>query len=415
MHLIANKFSLQKLCIASLFLFIPITGIGFYIDNFLINALLLPLSTLSLIFIFIKKINLKIFLSLTFLFMCFFISVIGRHSPSTFLPSLIVTFLLISPVVLIMRVDIFFIEKLFRKSLYLIMIITFFEFFITRTFPSIWLELEKIIFLQGASVEYFGSRRLRGAFIEPSILGIVLNYYYICALFFKDKGFDSYQFLILVIILLIFLSFSSGAYIIFIGILLLQMVLRIFKLRSIKRFSLNPLLIILFSLIAVVFFSIMYPYLDAFFKTFERVANIGTIIETQTTVGSVAYRFVSVLLGPLYLLEATGVNFFFGEGFSNYQDWVINYFPYNPNSPFNDGSIGNLYSAIIISTGLFGFLAFIIFFISFSKPFQNRFYFLFTFTNAMFFLSYANFTSPILWGIILFTTFIFESKDQDSF
>lgn len=413
MLFIQNKISLQNLCIASLFFFIPITGIGIYVNNFLINALLLPLTILSLVFIFFKKLDLKIFLSITCMLMFFLISVVGRHSPSTFVPSFIVTLVLVSPLALVIRADIFFIEKLFRKSLYIILIITFFEFLITRTFPLIWIEVEKVISLQGASVDYFGSRRLRGAFIEPSIFGMVLNYYYICALFFKDKGFDSYRILMPIIALLIFLSFSSAAYLTLIGIISIQIIFKISKLRSIRKFSINPLLIISFILIATIFSAIIYPYLDASFKAFERLANIGAIIETQTTIGSVAYRLVSILLGPLYLIEATGINFFFGEGFSNYQTWIIDYFPYNPASPFADGSIGNLFSAVIISTGLFGFLSFAIFFLAFSKPFYNKFYLIFTFLNAMFFLSYANFTSPVLWGIMLLTRIVLESIKRE--
>ena len=211
-----NSLNLKDLSIAGLFLFIPFSGIGVYINNFLLNALLIPFLLLSL-FLFFEKINLKSFIAILSMLVCFFLSSISRHSISSFLLPLIITAILVIPFCISIKKNQTFFEKLFRLSLILVLVIVSIEFLITRTYPLIWLEIEKLILLQGASVDYFGSRRLRGAFIEPSILGLVLNYYYLCSIHFFTKGYQYYRFFIPLIILMLILTFSSSAYITFAG------------------------------------------------------------------------------------------------------------------------------------------------------------------------------------------------------
>ena len=139
------------------------------------------------------------------------------------------------------------------------------------------------------------------------------------------------------------------------------------------------------------------------YKTLEKLTLIPDVILNGNITGSVGYRINSLIVAPMYIQEADFYGRMLGTKFSNYSDYIITNYGHNEFSGFYDGSIGNIFSAILLSTGLLGFFSFL-FFMKEAIYIQNKLTHMnFIFLVIMALISFGDLTSPWVW-IIIYTT-----------
>ena len=378
-------------------IFLPFSAVGFYIGNLHFSISFIPFIFLTII-IFLNGEFKKTVLPkyLLFISVCF-ISSFGRYNLLSFVPSLTIFAFLLFPFVGVIKNS--KVEKYIFYSFILLSFYCMFELVIGNISPQLIQSIEKILQFNGSSTWYKGIRRLRGGVLEPSVLGLLLNFYLL--IFIYSPLINKIKIITIVFCLIwIILTFSSTAYI---GLIFNFFFGTVYFLRNRNR-NRNKngrfKKIIIFSILAVVIFS----YLSApFIKAFEKIYLIPTVLLTGNVSGSVGYRIHSITLPFEYILESDLYNKLLGTGFSNYSEY-ISYKYYNFEfSPFLDGSIGNIFSAILLSTGVLGFISFLFLFrkaFFINSSFLNRhFYSLIALT----FLSYGDTTAPWIWSSIFLT------------
>jgi len=340
-----------------LFLTIPFSAFGFYYQSFLISISLLPLIIINFICILNGIFNKKLIIYyLLFISICFFSSFV-RHPIESFLPPLIILTFLLLPFTTALKLK--NLQKYMIYSFAILSVYSLLELIIGSYSNEIMFNIENSLNLKGSTTTYRGIRRLRAGFLEPSVFGLALNFYLLVFIYIKSLNNRFKIFLILLCIFWIILTFSSAAYV----ALMLNLIFFIYlKLRTIKfsfKLSLRSILS-LFSLVLIIAFSVQ-NFFEPIYKAFEKILLIPEVIILGNITGSVGYRINSLIVAPIYIIEAQLFEKFFGTGFSNYSEYLISKFGNNEFSGFYDGQIGNILSAILLSTGLLGFISFILF------------------------------------------------------
>ncbi|MDB4181829.1 hypothetical protein N9737_03805 [Polaribacter sp.] len=388
---------LPKKISSLLFLTIPFSAFGFYIGPLLFSICFIPVILINLLSL--QNGLLKKSLSIKFLifFSICFISSFGRYPISSFLPSLLVFSFLLFP--FLTKIKIINTQRLMINSFALLSIYCLFEFIIGLISVQLMFDIENFLNIKGSTTTYRGIRRLRGAFLEPSVMGIALNFY---LLYFSNLiriSFSKKMILIFVAILLIILTFSSSAY----AALTLNIIFIIISKLKINNIKLNFKKIIFLSVFALVLVFGNNYFFAPIYKAFEKLTLIPDVILSGNITGSVGYRINSLIVAPIYIQEAGFYGRMLGTGFSNYSDYIITNYGQNEFSGFYDGSIGNIFSAILLSTGLLGFFSFLVF-MKEAIYIQNKLTHMnFIFLVIMALISFGDLTSPWIW-IIIYTT-----------
>lgn len=386
-----------------LFSTIPFSALGFYVGPLLFSICFIPITIINLLSI--KNGILKKSLSIKFLifFSICFISSFGRYPFSSFLPSLFVFSFLLFP--FLTKIKINNTQSLMINSFALLSIYCLLEFIIGLISLQLMFDIENFLNINGSTTTYGGIRRLRGAFLEPSVMGIAINFYLLYFLNLKRISFTKKMSLIFVSILLIILTFSSSAY----AALALNIIfVTLFKTKNIKyKIKLKNIFFLTFFGLVLILGN--NYFLAPIYKAFEKLTLIPDVILNENIVGSVGYRINSLIIAPLYILEADFYGRILGTGFSNYSDYIISNYGYNEFSGFYDGSIGNIFSAILLSTGLLGFFSFLIF-MKEAIYIENKLTRInFIFLVMMSLIAFGDFTSPWIWIIIYITKISLEN------
>lgn len=393
------------------FLTIPFSAFGFYYQSFLVSLSLLPLLLINFICILNGRFNKKLFIYyLLFIGICFFSSFV-RHPIESFLPPLIILIFLLLPFTTALKLK--NLQRYIIYSFALLSVYSLLELIIGLFSNEMMFNIENSLSLKGSTTTYRGIRRLRAGFLEPSVFGLALNFYLLVFIYIKSLSNRFKIFLILLCIFWIILTFSSAAYV---GLMINIIFFIYLKLKSVKfSFKLSWRSILsLFSFGIIITFSIQ-NFFDPIYKAFEKILLIPEVIMLANVTGSVGYRINSLIVAPSYIIEAELFEKFFGTGFSNYSEYLISKFGNNEFSGFYDGQIGNILSAILLSTGLLGFISFILF-IKKALHLNNKIMNIhFLILSLITMVGFGDLTSVWIWGVFFLTVKTLKEINENSF
>lgn len=377
---------------------LPFSALGIKFGDFLFSIIFLPIIVLNISVIRSNRISSSISLILLFLLSVFFFSAFGKFPLLSFAPSLLILTVLFFPFIGVYPgiSKKLLIEDL-QKSFLLLTGYCFLEFFVSLLSIDLMFDIENFIGFDGSTTTYRGIRRLRGGFLEPSVLAIALNFYF--AIFAQSRILKKNRNkLLITCAILIILTFSS------IGIIgfVLNLVFLLLSVKKRLSFSFSSLTIIVLGLVLLI-----SQFWEQVFKVFEKILNIATVIRTGNIEGSVGYRVSSLLIIPDFFGKTNMREALFGIGFSNYSEFISSHYGLSIYSGFYDGSIGNVFSAVIISTGLIGFIFFLIWIMRISLLPSKMSSLLLLLLISYGFLSFGNIISPWIWQLVFIYKLIF--------
>lgn len=392
----------------SLLYFLPLSAIGLSIDGLIIGPLLIGMFILGL-FGFIKSLQgyqNRLLISntsiiLIFLSIFFILTNIGRNDVSSYILPLIVFFILgliafEAPKIWSHPTKH---EKIIKNAFWILFYICIIELILSNFLYSIWSIIEASDLYSGSSNTYFNLRRIRAFTFEPSTLGKLLVLFHLLFRFYLPKiNAKTGEKEIYANFFLISMTLSNAA---ILGVIMLEAARFLFpkkkasKVKSI-RYSFKNLRILMFTMFSIF---IGFYYYEVVLKMLERFGLIFVALNSNLVTGSVGFRATAIIMPIIYLSDVTGFNFWFGEGFSNFSDWLVANYGHIQNSGFAYGEPGNIFSAITLSGGLLGILIYIIFILS---PFQKLNNLNFAVLIFIIFLNFTsgNITSPFYWGMV---------------
>lgn len=392
----------------SLLYFFPLSAIGLNIDGFVIGPLLLVMLTLG-IFVFVNSLKdyqngyliSNTSLILIFLFIFFILTNIGRNELSSYFLPLIVFFILgliafEAPKIWSHPIKH---EKIIKYSFWFLFYICIIELLFSNFFFSLWSTIEDSSLYSGDTNSYFGFRRIRAFTFEPSALGKLLVLFHLLFRFYLPKiNVKTSEKEIYTNFFLIAMTLSNSA---ILGIIMIEIAGFLFrrkkgsKAKSIK-YSYKNIRILIFTLCSMF---IGFYYYEFVLKIFERFNLVFVALNSNLITGSVGFRATAILMPLIYLSDVTNFNFWFGEGFSNFSDWLVMNYGHIQNTGFASGEPGNIFSAITISGGLLGLLIYIALILSPFRKLNNLNFAVLIFIIFLN-LTSGNITTPFYWGMI---------------
>ena len=235
--------------------------------------------------------------------------------------------------------------------------------------------------------------RVRSTFSEPSFYAI-----YLCLVFYVQSDFDiKYKkILVTTIIILLLLTLSlTGVF-----IMAFLVYYKYFRGTIIRKFK-TIITVILVTIISYIIFP------STFDQLINRISNTYFSFNSSNITGSEESRINTFPVLINYFTSSDG-NILTGEGYSNYEGWLINNYSYaGLLSSFARGQIHNAFAVIGISTGLMGLIIYLsIFLIMGSKNILPWDAIIF---HLLIQLSYTLMIGYFLWGILLV---IIANKNQ---
>jgi len=249
-----------------------------------------------------------------------------------------------------------------------------------------------------------GFDRLTFFFEEPSHYGIFLALSLVLSILNERKKTYS----IILSIGLLF-TWSLSGFILFILLFFITKV-RTYSLLKIFIFSFVLLILSHFIWTSILFGSDLW--------IFHKINSLLLAISGEATDGSALARLTSATLGGSYLIQAyqetRHADMFFGEGFGNGESWVFQYF-FVSFGLTNVFQVNNIFSSIIINTGLVGVVLYLCsYFIVISKKFNFKrlsMSLLILFMLSMFSgYAYGNLALLFLYQSIMIVNSIFKSE-----
>ena len=392
----------------NLLYFLPFSAIGINVDGFVIGPLLCSVigialykAVITLQYKSLKYVISKSSLILVCLAIFFAVTNIGRNSLSSYFLPLLAFFIL------------GFIafegwkswpnsnkhQKIVIRSFWILFLICITEVIFSFLLPSILSSVEGLSFYSGSSNTYFGFRRIRAFTSEPAALAKLLVLYHFLLRFYLPRinkinnQNETYANLLLVA-----MTLSNTA---ILGILMLEFV-ALFGRKKKKIHSRASLLTYknLRNFIFVgCFIGASIYFSDATLKLLERFNLVILVLSNNTVTGSVGFRATAMIMPYIYLSDVTGINFWLGEGFSNFSNWLITQYGHEEFSGFAQGQPGNVFSAVTLSGGLIGIFLYGLLLISPVRRSDNLTVAAFIFVLFLS-LTSGNVTSPFFWTLI---------------
>ena len=286
-----------------------------------------------------------------------------------------------------------------KLSFWLLFIFCLIEVFLSNLWKDIWVSIESISLLSGGSNHYSGYRRIRAFTSEPSHLAKILVLYHFLFRFYVPRiSKKTFTTEVNCNFILVALSLSNTG---FLGIILLEIAAFIFNTRLNWRGKIRPpsLRHIQACLIFLIFVLACFYFDSLFMKLIERFLHVFTSLMNDNVSGSVGFRATALIMPYIYLSGTEGLEFWIGEGFSNFGMWLINSYGHIEGSGFSQGQPGNIFSAITLSGGALGTIIYLTFLI---YLFRRLDFFSFLALVFVLFLNVTsgNLTSPLYWGLL---------------
>jgi O-antigen ligase len=334
------------------FLFLPLHVFGYAIGGyvFTIPTILSLLIVISYILKLNKRFEFKILIPFLLFIFWALLSVLYNDLGWSWINSM--------AALILMSLPVFF--KYNSKQLSGLTKYIIFGFFLTIPF-SIYDLLVTLFNIQpiGQGSEFFhysqggivdGYYRIRATFDEPSFYAI-----YLCAMlsFIIGTKYQKNKYLFYSIIVLIILTLSLTGYVLLVYLLYFHTSLK--NKAKVKHVFILIVFLLLYSLL----FQAQLGHI------YNRIKNSFTSILEFNVLGSEGPRLNSLIVLLRYYQDER-TNIYFGEGYSNYENWLIdNFSSYDPiRVPFARGTIHNLFAVIGISTGIVGLILYLIIFIA---------------------------------------------------
>lgn len=385
-------------------LFIPISSFGFYVSEYFISCLLI-----MVLIVFINQriiINRKNFLIITLIFLIWFFSSFLRYPLNSYIPSLIITIaLIIFASLKVQNIDSL---KYYKLSYFFIILLSISELLFNNLNLNLFENFSEIFDRKGGSSYINNFKRLRAGFPEPSTMGLSLLLYYFIFNIYEEKKIIPifYRYSCIVLILL---TFSSSA---IIGLIFFHLINILWNIKSIFIYKIKVNKNSLWNLFAIflLIIFIFFVFFDETFEAIEKIFLIKDVFNLQINQGSAWHRVYSLIIPIEFIFNADFYNKIFGVGFSNFSEYIINYF--NDSSSFSDGNLTSIYSSLLISNGLFGITIFIYFIALLTKGNDKLQSFQFFIIISLIFLSFGDLTSPLFWSMILITRTMLENCNR---
>lgn len=242
--------------------------------------------------------------------------------------------------------------------------------------------------------EYFGIKRSRASFNEPSYFGIFL-----CSIFFVFKSRKQSKFWLVLILLELISTFSFGSYILLFVVTVYEFV-RNLSLKRIIRAVFTVSLIILA-------FLQTKPGRKMSSVILERIEVSIEVVQSGVLTGSEGSRINSLPVAMDFAKESSKY-FFLGEGYT-YRNWLKNKYGSQSLNQFADGHIFNTFAAVIFHGGMIALTIYLLFIFSIVKKFRISFDFVIIFLFVHF--TYSGLQSYFLW-MIIFLANIFPNTSE---
>jgi hypothetical protein len=225
-------------------------------------------------------------------------------------------------------------------------------------------------FQPDSSNRFLGYERPKAGFFEPSYLAIYLAFSYVILDIIKDTQRNFSLLRALILLALIIVGSLSGVLLIagyFVVVLLEKGFYGLGATETrliVKRRTVYY--IGFFGLMSVLGFLYLLPiFSEALSIYFARISESLLALKAGDLEGSEASRINALSAVFEYWSKEGFVGVLFGTGYANSEEWLIDTYGHlGELSSFARGQQDNLFAAILLSTGIFGFLAYLFFIIS---------------------------------------------------
>lgn len=353
-----------NLVLALLFASVPFYTFGIFVKGYVLNLTFLLIVLLNILLILSLSIDRKKFTVWCMLIVWCLITAIWRWNFQSYGYSLIAFSIVTFPLLIgdLHSIDL---SVIIRGAVWgFLLMIPFGVYDILSIFylvPSIteWLPSE-VLRQKGTIGNFSGLLRSRCLFLEPSHYSLYLTAFYV--------GLDQISFvkiwkygrvLRIFTVVFLFFTFSLAGYILLFGYIITNYFFEDqskFTKRIVNSF--NGLLV-LFVGLGLIFGLGILNY-DNFIRVFLfRYNEIHSAIFYGQISGSAGVRIGSAFL-PYHYFSGGGVlEWVFGEGYGNYENWLSQYFVIDWSSSLGEGNIHNLFSVMVLSTGAVGVIIYI--------------------------------------------------------
>jgi len=370
MKVITSTNLLIRSLLYSLAFSITFYDIGFSLDGIKINIPILLILFLDSILLIRGKFNTKDLLFIAFFLLLCFVSAFFRYPFLYYFPSLAFTICLIFPLGVSWNNINIEKEKLLNYlilgallSIFFIPIELYFRYMHLFGFKGneLWLNIN------GHSICYY---RASSTMLEPSHYTIVLSFIYIIIDIAREKSYSVKHTLLFKYCFFVALILSVSLS----GIVLIGLYFMLKLLNFIIKCYINRLKIIinkriLIKILSGILLLLVFNGLSNNFigkvgsKVRERVLLTSGVIEKQKSEGSSGVRASFLWVSKIYVTQSPIFNILFGEGFSNYQKWLLD----NAKQiGYDSGEAYNLFLVVLLSIGSIGLISFVLMVISIS-------------------------------------------------
>jgi len=330
----------------------PFHAFGLMIGEYNFNLPTLFHILLFLVYIYTKK-NLifskKIMPIISFFLFWCLITVYYNQLPFNWIFSFVVFILMVLPIVLSYRVNDFD-QFYFYVIVGFLITVPFSLYDLCVTLLSLQPFGHDSIFFDYSVRGWVGGfYRVRATFDEPSFYAI-----YLCLVFYllNNKRFPYKSIIISLLVFLLVMTLSLT------GIAIFSFILAYKVINSSVSIKIKTLLAI-----TSIIFSIIIFLPNNFQNIISRSNNAVSALLSFNTAGSEESRINSIPVLINYF-NSNNSNPLIGEGYSNYQGWLINnYGSHGKSNSFARGTIHNAFGVIGISTGIIGLIIYILIFI----------------------------------------------------
>lgn len=244
--------------------------------------------------------------------------------------------------------------------------------------------------------EYFGIKRSRASFYEPSYFGIFL-----CTVFFVFKSSKQSKFWLAIVLLEIISTYSFGSYILIFFVTAFEF-MRNLSLKSIYK------AVFIVSLFILGFLTTSQGgKLSRVIS--ERIQISINVVQSGILTGSEGARINSLPVALSFANESPK-NFLFGEGYT-YRNWLKGKYGSESLNQFSEGHIFNTFAAVIFHGGMIAFAIYLLFLLNVFKSHRISITFIIIFLYVHF--TYSGLQSYFLWMIIFLGNIFSRETEQE--
>lgn len=245
--------------------------------------------------------------------------------------------------------------------------------------------------------EYFGIKRSRASFYEPSYFGIFL-----CTVFFVFKGSKQSKFWLGLILLEVISTFSFGSFILVFFVTAFDFVRKL-SLKSIFNAAL---------IVSLLIFGFLQTSQGrkVISVVSERIQVSIEVVKFGVLTGSEGARINSLPVAISFANESSK-NFFLGEGYT-YRNWLKDKYGSDPLNQFAEGNVFNTFAAVIFHGGMIAIAIYLLFLFSVFKSLRISVTFIVIFLYVHF--TYSGLQSYFLWMVIFLASLFAKPAKQQT-